>query len=112
MSLMFFISGMFVLPSLARKGTTAFIRDRLYRLFLPFAAGITLLMLLAYYPAYYIAHGSHDIKAYIIDYFSTEAWPVGPPWFIWVLFLYNIIVAVLYRFAKELSPLLPAAQEH
>lgn len=101
MSLMFFISGMFVLPSLARKGITAFIRDRCYRLFLPFAVGVTLLMLLAYYPAYYIMHGSHDIKSYIIDYFTTEAWPVGPPWFIWVLFLYNIIVALLYPLLKN-----------
>jgi len=103
MSLMFFISGMFVLPSLARKGIAAFIRDRCYRLFLPFAVGVTLLMLVAYYPAYYVAHGSHDIKAYIIDYFTTEAWPVGPPWFIWVLFLYNIIVALLYPLLKNRS---------
>jgi len=101
MSLMFFISGMFVLPSLARKGFTAFIRDRFYRLFLPFAVGVTLLMLVAYYPAYYVAHSSHDIKAYIIDYFTTEAWPVGPPWFIWVLFLYNVIVALLYPLLKN-----------
>jgi len=101
MSLMFFISGMFVLPSLAGKGLTAFIRDRFYRLFLPFAVGVTLLMLVAYYPAYYVAHGSHDIKAYIIDYFTTEAWPVGPPWFIWVLFLYNIIIALLYPLLKN-----------
>ena len=58
-------------------------------------------MLVAYYPAYYVAHGSHDIKAYIIDYFTTEAWPVGPPWFIWVLFLYNIIIALLYPLLKN-----------
>ncbi|WP_298731919.1 acyltransferase [uncultured Chitinophaga sp.] len=101
MSLMFFISGMFVLPSLTRKGVTAFIRDRFYRLFLPFAAGVTLLMMLAYYPAYYIAHGSHSIKGYVIDYFTTEAWPVGPPWFIWVLFLYNIIFALLFPLLKN-----------
>lgn len=101
MSLMFFISGMFVLPSLSQKSAAVFIRDRFYRLFLPFMAGVTLLMLLAYYPAYYIAHGQHDIKAYIIDYFTTEAWPVGPPWFIWVLFLYNIIFALLYPLLKN-----------
>lgn len=101
MSLMFFISGIFVLPSLSRKGISAFIRDRFYRLFLPFAVGVTLLMLIAYYPAYYIAHGRHDIKNYVIDYFTTEAWPVGPPWFIWVLFLYNIVIALLYPLLKN-----------
>lgn len=58
-------------------------------------------MLIAYYPAYYVAHGSHDIKNYVIDYFTTEAWPVGPPWFIWELFLYNIIIALLYPLLKN-----------
>lgn len=101
MSLMFFISGMFVSPSLSRKGVKAFIRDRFYRLFLPFIIGVTLLMLLAYYPAYYLAHGRHDIKAYIIDYFTTEGWPVGPPWFIWMLFFYNMVVALLYPLLKK-----------
>jgi len=36
MSLMFFVSGLFVWPSLRRKGTGAFPRDRLLRLSLPF----------------------------------------------------------------------------
>src|SRR5882762_1176523 len=34
MSLMFLISGIFVLPSLARQGPGAFIRNRFYRLFI------------------------------------------------------------------------------
>lgn len=96
MSLMFFISGIFALPGLSRKGVAPFIRDRFLRLFLPFAAAVTLLMLLAYHPAYYVAHNKHDIKGYITDYFTTQAWPVGPPWFIWVLFLYNSVFALLY----------------
>lgn len=94
MSLMFLISGIFVMPSLQRKGIPTFIRDRRNRLFFPFLVGVTLLMMLAYYPAYYQGHPHHDIKAYIIDYFTTEAWPVGPPWFIWLLFFYS------YCFAK------------
>src|SRR5579872_5993318 len=35
MSLMFLISGIFVLPSLARKGPGQFLRDRFRRLFIP-----------------------------------------------------------------------------
>ncbi|MRG44444.1 acyltransferase family protein [Chitinophaga sp. SYP-B3965] len=101
MSLMFLISGIFVVSSLQHKSISTFIRDRFYRLFIPFMVGVTLLMLLAYYPAYYIAHGKHDIKAYIIDFFTVEAWPVGPPWFIWVLFLFNLIFAVCYPFIKK-----------
>ncbi|GAA0523957.1 acyltransferase family protein [Chitinophaga japonensis] len=100
MSLMFFISGLFVLPALHKKGMAVFIRDRFYRLFVPFVFGVTVLMLLAYYPAYYVAHGRHDVKGYIIDYFTTEAWPVGPPWFIWELFAFNLLFALCYPFMK------------
>ncbi|MEC5144222.1 acyltransferase [Chitinophaga sp. 212800010-3] len=96
MSLMFLISGLFIAPALRSKGVAVFIRDRFYRLFIPFAIGVTLLMLLAYYPAYYLAHGQHNLKDYIVDYFTVEAWPVGPPWFIWVLFLFNLVFALCY----------------
>lgn len=96
MSLMFLISGVFVFRSLQHKGAGKFLRDRFYRLFIPFAIGVTVLMLLAYYPAYYIAHGKHDVPAYVVDFFTVEAWPVGPPWFIWVLFVFNLIIVALF----------------
>ncbi|QJB30949.1 acyltransferase family protein [Chitinophaga oryzae] len=101
MSLMFLISGIFVFRSLQHKGAGKFIRDRFYRLFLPFLIGVTVLMLLAYYPAYYLAHGRHDIAAYVVDFFTVAAWPVGPPWFIWVLFAFNIVVAVLFPLVQH-----------
>lgn len=96
MSLMFLISGIFVMGSLQKKGKRLFISDRFYRLLVPFFIGVTLLMLLAHYPAYYLAHDSFNLKNYVVDFFTVEAWPVGPPWFIWVLFLFNIIFALLY----------------
>lgn len=101
MSLMFLISGLFMAPSLDRKGRRVFIKDRLYRLFIPFIIGVTILMLLAYYPAYRLAHGSGDLAGYIIDFFTVEAWPVGPPWFIWVLFFFNLVFAVFYPFIRR-----------
>lgn len=105
MSLMFFISGIFVLPALRKKGVAAFLRDRFYRLFIPFVVAVSVLMLVAYYPAYYLAHHQHHIKAYIIDFFTTEQWLVGPPWFIWVLFAFNLVIALLYRCQYLLQPL-------
>ena len=96
MSLMFLISGIFVMGSLQKKGTGPFIADRFYRLLIPFFIGVTLLMLMAHYPAYYLAHGSFNLKDYVIDFFTVEAWPVGPPWFIWVLFVFNVVFALLY----------------
>jgi len=52
MSLMFFISGLFVWPSLRCSGALAFLHGRLLRLGPPFAAGGLLLMPLAYYASW------------------------------------------------------------
>lgn len=101
MSLMFFISGLFAIPALERKKTGAFLKDRFYRLFIPFLFGVTILMLLAYYPSFYLATGNRDIKAYVIDFFTVEAWPVGPPWFIWVLFAITLLFALVFLLFKD-----------
>src|SRR5258708_12830626 len=50
MSLMFFLSGVFVWPSLARKGSCDFICRRVLRLGLPFGFALFLLMPLALSP--------------------------------------------------------------
>lgn len=103
MSLMFLIGGLFLSKSIIRKGPYNFIKDRLYRLFIPFLFVGTLFMLIAYFPSYYIAHESTDINAYVTDFFVTEKWPVGPPWFIWVLFLFNLLFAFFYSFFFQLK---------
>lgn len=101
MSLMFLISGIFVFQSIQKKGPVSFLKDRLFRLFLPFVIGVSVLMLFAYYPAYHIGHSTNSIKDYVVDYFTAEGWPVGPPWFIWVLFLFNIVIALILPFIKN-----------
>src|SRR3974390_3355601 len=68
MSLMFFISGLFVCPSLRRSGALAFLRGRLIRLGVPFVVGVPLFMPLAYYASWqltghdqgYLAYWSHN----------------------------------------------------
>ncbi|HEX6430450.1 MAG TPA: acyltransferase family protein [Niastella sp.] len=104
MSLMFLIGGLFLSKSIAKKGPLSFIIDRLYRLFIPFIFLGTLLMLIAYYPSYYVAHTSTDIVAYIKDFFTIEKWPVGPPWFIWVLFLFNVLLLFINPVIRKLKP--------
>lgn len=52
MALMFLISGVFVWPSLRRKGASRFAGDRMLRLGIPFVVGAALLGPLAYYPTY------------------------------------------------------------
>src|SRR6218665_1418439 len=52
MSLMFLIGGLFLMKSIDKKGTSIFIKDRFYRLFIPFIILGTFLMLIAYFPSY------------------------------------------------------------
>src|SRR5258708_31974281 len=49
-SLLFFLSGLFVWPSLVRKGSDVFMRERLLRLGVPFALAGIFLSPLAHYP--------------------------------------------------------------
>ncbi|MDD4032484.1 MAG: acyltransferase [Bacteroidales bacterium] len=101
MSLMFFIGGIFIVRSLQKKGVAVFIRDRFYRLFVPFLLLGTLFMLVAYYPCYYLAYGVNDLKEYIVNFFTVQQWPVGPPWFIWILFLFNLLFALCFPLIKN-----------
>lgn len=95
MSLMFLIGGLFLSKSLAKKGPLNFIADRIYRLLFPFILLGPVLMLIAYFPSFYVAHQSTNVAAYIKDFFTTEHWPMGPFWFVWVLFLFNILLLAI-----------------
>src|SRR6202046_1148094 len=55
MSLMFFVSGIFVYPALRKHGTMRFIRDRFLRLGVPFAFAVTVLMPIAYYASWQLS---------------------------------------------------------
>jgi peptidoglycan/LPS O-acetylase OafA/YrhL len=99
MSLMFFLSGLFVWPALARKGCGAFLRDRILRLALPFAIMVTVLMPVAYYPAFRMTGADPGFLAFWRQCISVADWPAGPAWFIWLLFAFDCIAAGLYKVA-------------
>jgi len=111
MSLMFLIGGLFLIKSINKKGMFNFIRDRFYRLFIPFLFLGTFFMLIAYSSSYYVVHRNFNITAHIKDFLVIEKWPAGPPWFIWVLFLFNLLFALFLshfhktseRLGKQLS---------
>ena len=63
MALMFFISGLFVWKSLAKKGAAAFLMDRWRRLGIPFVLSLAVIMPLAYYPAFLLSGAEEDAPA-------------------------------------------------
>jgi len=101
MSLMFFVSGLFVWSSLQRKGNASFVRDRLRRLGIPFLFAAAIIAPLAYYPSYLLTIGPHSVAGYAHDWLSFGDWPTGPAWFIWLLLAFDLVAAALFAIAPN-----------
>jgi Acyltransferase family len=116
MSLMFFVSGLFVWSSLKRKGNSSFVRERLRRLGIPFLFAATVIAPVAYYPSYLLTTGPHSVGGYIHDWLSFGDWPTGPAWFIWLLLTFDLACAALFaiapNFGERLGRLASNAREH
>ena len=99
MSLMFLLSGLFVLPSLRRKKGLGFVRDRLRRLGVPYLLGILVLLPLAFYPTYLATGGEPSVTTYLRHYFGLPFLPNGQVWFLWQLLALNFVAAGVYWLA-------------
>jgi peptidoglycan/LPS O-acetylase OafA/YrhL len=100
MAFMFLISGLFVRDSLARKGPAMFLRDRAWRLGVPFLISVLVLMPVAYYPTFLRYHlpGTTDFN-FLHFWWRTITvgpWPSGPAWFLWVLLALDVLAAALW----------------
>ena len=112
MSLMFLIGGLFLSKSIMKKGTINFLLDRIYRLFIPFLFLGTAFMLITYFPAYYVSHNNLDVFAYVRDFFTVEGWPVGPPWFLWVLFFFNVLFVLVNPIVQKYKSKVNVLTDH
>jgi glucans biosynthesis protein C len=102
MPVMFFLSGIFVWPSLVRKGSWNFFYGRLSRIGLPFILGVYLLMPIAYYPVYRVTAADPSWLAYWRHWTALPFWPGGPLWFLWQLLLFDTLAVVVYLTAPRL----------
>ena len=115
MSLMFFVSGLFVWPALRRHGTFGFMRDRLLRLGLPFAFAVLFLMPIAYYASWQLTGRSTGF----VDFYerlAQDGFAAGPPWFVWLLLFFDLILALVLIPLQRWMPLaeraIAALREH
>ena len=99
MSLMFFISGLFVWPGLARRGALGYALARGRRLGIPFVLAVVFLMPLALYPAYRALGLDLGLLAYLQALVAGRGWSAGPLWFIWLLLAFDLCAAAIYRMA-------------
>jgi glucan biosynthesis protein C len=116
MSLMFFLSGLFVPSSLARKGSTTFLSDRFFRIGLPLILVVMFLMPVTYYPTYLATAADPSVSTYWQHLTALPFWPCGPQWFLWQLLALNVLAAGLHRFApgwsESLARLAASARAH
>ena len=96
MPVMFFMSGIFVWPSLVRRGSWNFVYGRLVRIGLPFVFGVCLLMPIAYYPVYRVTAVDPGWLAYWQHLTALPFWPGGPLWFLWELLAFDLLAVALY----------------
>ena len=101
MALMFFLSGLFVAPSLTRKGSWRFLRERAARLGTPFLFSVLVLAPIAIYPAYRSLAADPSLGAYARAYAAPPFLPNGPAWFLWVLLALSVGVAIAYRLRPD-----------
>src|ERR1700730_2158674 len=110
MACMFLISGLFVWDSLARKGAAIYLRDRAWRLGVPFLVSIFVLPPIAYYPTFLRYHlpGTTDFNFFHFWWHTLTIgpWPSGPAWFLWVLLALNAIAAAIWYLAPRAIGLL------
>jgi surface polysaccharide O-acyltransferase-like enzyme len=106
MAFMFLISGLFVRDSLARKRPAIFLRDRAWRLGVPYLVSVFVLMPIAYYPTFLRYHlpGTTDFSFLHFWWHTITVgpWPSGPAWFLWVLLAFDAIAAAIWSFAPRL----------
>jgi glucan biosynthesis protein C len=101
MSLFFFLSGLFVWPSLERKGARIFLHDRMLRLGVPFALVVTFLMPLANYPTYLQTAVDPGFFPFWRHWLALPFWPCGPMWFLWLLLVGDFTAAGLHQYAPR-----------
>jgi hypothetical protein len=103
MACMFFISGLFVRDSLARRGSTNFMANRAWRLGVPFLISIFAVTPIAYYPTFLRYHlpGTTDFNFFHFWWhmLTIGPWPSGSAWFLWVLLALGAIAALLWAAA-------------
>src|ERR1039457_230473 len=102
MAMFFFLSGLFVWPSLTHKAPRIFFRDRLLRLGLPFVIAAFTVMPIAYYAISLRQHPDIGFATFWWNTITVGPWPSGPVWFVWVLLVFDLSASQMYRLSPTL----------
>jgi hypothetical protein len=102
MAMFFFLSGLFVWPSLVHKAPHLFVHDRLLRLGLPFVICAFTIIPIAYYAIALRQQPGIGFAAFWWKTVTVGPWPSGPVWFVWLLLAFDLTASLLYRLSPRL----------
>lgn len=104
MPVMFLLAGFFAIHSLARKGQTAFLQEKIVRIVIPYFAGI-LFMAPAVNYIYFVSRPATppSYLDYWINIFFGLARQHAHLWFLGVLTLFFLALSLAYHFYKPLG---------
>ncbi len=107
MMVMFFLAGFFAYPSLARHGSHAFFTNKFIRIGIPWIFGV---LLLAPPTAYMILY-SRQVPVSLFHFWTHEFWSTmfqqSVYWFLGILFVFFMAVALLHSFSRRFRSLKP-----
>lgn len=119
MPVMFFIAGYFALPSIVRHGTAGFIAGKVKRIWLPWLAGVLLLIPVSNYFMYLVtmdARGETPIRympywltfmksaaGFPTGYTSSHAFSHKHMWFLSNLFVFFLVFAAVWEIYRRMS---------
>lgn len=97
MPLLFFIAGMFVFPSFARRGLGGFWKERLLKLGVPYLIGIPFVVPLLSFPRYqFLTNPLMGYWEFWTDvYFQEKLQGGGPFWVLYCLALFTCVALIL-----------------
>ncbi|MBP2634577.1 MAG: acyltransferase 3 [Firmicutes bacterium] len=111
MPTMFFIAGYFAVKSLTRRGTTHFVRDKIIRLIIPWIIGVIFFAPAVTYFIYITRSASPPPYLYYwVHLFFGESYQQAHYWFLGILALFCLLLALFYRQGWLTLTLLKAAK--
>jgi peptidoglycan/LPS O-acetylase OafA/YrhL len=104
MACMFFLSGLFVCDSLARRGPAGYLTRRGWRLGVPYLVSIFVVVPASYYADFLRYHPPGTADFNVVHYYwqtlAVGPWPSGAAWFLWVLLALDAIASLLWTTAR------------
>lgn len=107
MPLLFFIFGLFVFPSLQRRGLGGYWKERLLKLGIPYLLGIPLIVPLLVFPRYhFVTNPLMTFGEFWQEVYFQEKLQGGGPF--WVLYCLILFTGIAIGLSKLIPPLVPS----